>query len=214
MVMVTKAKKSTKKSTKKRTYTKHITKTDTHFMVRRSLPVYAVLVFLIFALLSMSIYLVDRMTVQRDHSIRHGKITKIYTDLNLGETYRIASSNVFGDKRVYKDDHKKSHASRVEYGHNATVAETRAEIAEKAKKAGFSHVETITSSNFYQTEVFKNSQNNYLRVSVLSRTMHNDLVYGTSEVPKPLNDPQTIEKMNYEAPSYVVIAVNLDDNNE
>ena len=44
--------------------------------------------------------------------------------------------------------------------------------------------------------------------------MHNDLVYGTSEVPKPLNDPQTIEKMNNEAPSYVVIAVNLDDNNE
>ena len=187
--MVTKAKKSTKKSTKKRTYTKHITKTDTHFMVRRSLPVYAVLVFLIFALLSMSIYLVDRMAVQRDHSIRHGKITKIYTDLNLGETYRIASSNVFGDKRVHKGDSKKSHASRVEYGHNATVAETRAEIAE-------------------------NSQNSYLRVSVLSRTMHNDLVYGTSEVPKPLNDPQTIEKMNNEAPSYVVIAVNLDDNNE
>ena len=51
-------------------------------------------------------------------------------------------------------------------------------------------------------------------MSVLSRTMHNDLVYGTSEVPTPLNDPQTIEKMNSEAPSYVVIAVNLDDNNE
>ena len=79
MFMVTKANKSPKKTRKQRV--KHITKTDTHFMVRRSLLVYAILVFVLFWLTAMSVYLVDRMVVEYTNTARYNQIHSIYSNL-------------------------------------------------------------------------------------------------------------------------------------
>ena len=78
--MVTKANKSPKKTRKQRV--KHITKTDTHFMVRRSLLVYAILVFVLFWLTAMSVYLVDRMVVEYTNTARYNQIHNTYSSLD------------------------------------------------------------------------------------------------------------------------------------
>ena len=123
MFMVTKANKSPKKTRKQRV--KHITKTDTHFMVRRSLLVYAILVFVLFWLTAMSVYLVDRMVVEYTNTARYNQIHSIYSNLKLDESYRLAvyKSNISNDKSI-----------TTEYGHNTSVSKTRMDLTKKLKR--------------------------------------------------------------------------------
>jgi hypothetical protein len=176
-------------------------------MIKRSIVSYAILVFVFFAMATMSWYLVDRMVVSRVNETRYDRISSIYTSFNLGDSYRIASSNVFGDKRVYDWDKGRSYSSSIEYGHNDTVRNTFADLEKKVKAAGFSYVQTEYQDSVAQIEEFKNSDGEYVRVSVENSEVRDMSVYGTPASVSDIADTNA-------APSYVTIKVNLDDNNE
>lgn len=205
--MVTKKKKTASSASRSRT--RHITKTPTHFMVKRSLISYAVIVFIFFGLLSMSAYLVDRMIVSRGHQLRYNEIVKIYRNLNLDDSYRVASSNIFGDKRNYEYDKGRSYASSMEYGRNATLTDTVNDLRSKAEKAGFSYVQTEYEGSVSPVHQYKNSRGHWLRIQVEPSVNHDDAVYGTKNFKF-----ESTEQVQPMSPVYVTIKVNLDNNNE
>lgn len=188
---------------------KHVSVSPTHFMIKRSLFSYAVLVFLFFALTCMSIYLIDRIVVARENQARYDQITKIYSDLQLGDSYRVARTDVFGDKRVYSWDKGRTYSSSVEYGHNDTVSGTFADLKKKIEAAGFKYFDTAYKGSNAQQYHFKSSDGEYIRVSVVPSDYQNALIYGTPDL-----DSWLATKNKDQAPSYVTIKVNLDDNNE
>ena len=194
-----------KKSTPK---TKHISLSPTHFMIKRSLISYAVAVFLVFAMVAMSWYLLDRLAQANVNQTRLDRITSIYTSLNLGDSYRVAASNLFGDKRVYSWDSGRTYSSSIEYGHNNTVSNTFADLKNKVEAAGFNYFETEYADSISQQYHFKNSRDEYVRAGVATKAWQEMLTYG---VPSQ-TDWQNTD--NNAAPSYVTIKVNLDDNNE
>ena len=204
--MVTKKKKAPSTA---RAHTRHISKTPTHFMIKRSLLSYAVIVFVFFALLSMSAYLVDRMIVSRNNQVRYNEITKIYKDLNLGDDYRVASTNIFGDKRVYSYDSSRTHSSSVEYGRNASVQDTIDDLRNKAEQAGFSYVQTEYEGSVSAIYEYKNDNGNWIRIRAVPKEDQDDVIYGTSTF-----NSTNIEEISAMSPTYVTIKVNLDDNNE
>lgn len=197
MVMVTKAKKSSKKTRKQRV--KHITKTDTHFMVRRSLLVYAVLVFIFFWLATMSTYLVDRMLVEHNNTAYADKVRRIYRSLNLDDSYKIADYNnsIPNDKSI-----------SIAYGHNASVSETRTSLSKKIKEAGFALISSSNKGTIVQNDTFKDSAGHVLSLSVMPRALHNDQIYGTSTVAKPYAN-RAISEFNNEQASYVAVKISL-----
>lgn len=176
-------------------------------MIKRSIASYAVLVFLFFAMATMSWYLIDRMIVSRANQTRYDHIAAIYTSFNLGDSYRIAASNVFGDKRVYSWDKGRTYSSSIEYGHNDTVRNTFADLEKKVEAAGFSFVQTEYADSVAQINEYKNSDGAYVRVSVETREVNDMSIYGAPASVSDISDTNA-------APSYVTIKVNLDDNNE
>ena len=196
-----------KKLTKK--VSRSISATPTHFMIKRGLIGYAIIVFVLFATLSMSIYTVNRVVTGYENSNRYNRIEAIYNSLTLGDTYRVAKSDVFGDKRVYEWDSSRTYSSSVEYGHNDTVKNTFADLTKKIEAAGFTKFETAYEGSTAEQYHFKNADGEYIRVSVVSSTEHSMVLYGTPSLEEWLK----VED-KYAAPSYVTIKVNLDDNNE
>lgn len=178
-------------------------------MIKRSLLSYAVIVFVFFALLSMSAYLVDRMIVSRNNQVRYNEITKIYKDLNLGDDYRVASTNIFGDKRVYSYDSSRTYSSSVEYGRNASVQDTIDDLRNKAEQAGFSYVQTEHEGSVSAIYEYKNDNGNWIRIRAVPKEDQDDVIYGTSTF-----NSTNIEEISAMSPTYVTIKVNLDDNNE
>lgn len=176
-------------------------------MIKRSLVSYAVIVFLFFVMAAMSWYLVDRMVVARTNQTRLDRISSIYTSFNLGDSYRIAASDVFGDKRVYEWDKGRTYSSRVEYGHNDTVGNTFTDLKKKIEAAGFAYFETEYAGSIAQQYHFKNDKGEYVRVGVVTRDVRDMVTYGTPTTVSDVADTNA-------APSYVTIKVNLDDNNE
>lgn len=199
MFMVTKANKSPKKTRKQRV--KHITKTDTHFMVRRSLLVYAILVFVLFWLTAMSVYLVDRMVVEYNNTARYNQIHSIYNNLKLDKSYRLAvyKSNISNDKSI-----------TTEYGHNTSVSKTRIDLTKKIKEAGFSLISTKDKDTMIQSDTFKDTSGHILYLSVIPQTLHKDYVYGTSEIAKPYAKIDA-NKFDHEPTSYVTIKISLSN---
>lgn len=177
-------------------------------MIKRSLISYAVIVFVLFALISMSAYLVDRMIVARDNQIRYDQISQIYESLGLDDSYRIDQTDVFGDKRVYDWDKDRSYSSSVTYGHNATVSATFDDLKKRVEAAGFTYFETAYDGSVAKQLHFKNDKGQYVRVSVVTKLAHDMQLYGVPSV-------TDWNKADHNAaPSYVTIKVNLDDNNE
>ena len=199
MFMVTKANKSPKKTRKQRV--KHITKTDTHFMVRRSLLVYAILVFVLFWLTAMSVYLVDRMVVEYTNTARYNQIHSIYSNLKLDESYRLAAykNNISNDKSI-----------TTEYGHNTSVSKTRMDLTKKIKEAGFSLISTKDKETIVQSDTFKDTNGHILYLSVIPQVLHKDYVYGTSEIAKPYAKIDA-NKFDHEPTSYVTIKISLSN---
>ena len=187
---------------------KHVQTTPTHFVLRRSLLVYVILVFVLFSTLAMSIYLIDRLVISKQHTDRLNQITAIYDSLGLDSSYRAVRSDLFGDKRVYSWDKGRTFASTIEYGHNDTPTNTASDLRKKVENAGFTYIQTEYEGSINPTQEYKNAKGNYLRVSTMSGTIHNSIVYGDVDSKAPL-----IQHAN-EAPTYVTIKVNLDDNNE
>lgn len=196
----------TKKTT--RTRTRHVSVSPTHLMIKRSIVSYAVLVFITFATVSMSIYLLERMATARYEQGRLDQIHSIYTDLQLGDSYHVAKSDVFGDKRKHSDNKKLTYASSVEYGHNDTVANTLADVTKQITAAGFTKVATEYEGSVAEQTVFKNNDGEYLRLNVKTKAAQDMAIYG---VPTQ-EEWQTADKNA--APSYVTIKVNLDGNSE
>ena len=196
-----------KKSTKRTQKVKHVSLSPTHVMIKRSIVSYAVLVFLLFATIAFSWYLIDRMVTSKVNQVRYDHISAIYTSLNLGDSYRVVNSNVFGDKRVYEWDKGRSFSSKIEYGHNDTVTNTFADLRKKIEAAGFTYVQSEYTGTVAQKDEYKNSDGAYVRVNVESDDIHDMLVYGT---PKRVADIANTDA----APSYVTVRVNLDDNND
>lgn len=177
-------------------------------MIKRSLISYAVLVFLFFVMATMSWYLIDRMIVARTNQTRLDQITNIYTSFALGDPYRIARSDVFGDKRVYGWDAGRTYSSVMEYGHNDTPQNTITDLKKKIEAAGFKQFDTVYAESANPQYHFKNDQGQYVRVTVTSRYVQDAIIYGIYDNGDPLVNHKD------EAPTYVTIKVNLDDNNE
>lgn len=187
---------------------KHVSVSPTHFMIKRSLISYAVLVFVVFATISMSIYLLERMATSRIDQTRLDRISSIYNSVQLDESYRQVRSDIFGDKRVYTSDKSRTYASSIEYGHNDTVSNTFADLKSKIEDAGFKYVETAYDGTVAKQLHFKNDKGEYVRVSVVTKAAEDMAMYGV-----PTQEEWQATDKNA-APSYVTIKVNLDDNNE
>ena len=196
-----------KKKSSRTNKVKHVSVSPTHIMIKRSILGYAVLVFFLFATVTMSWYLVDRMIASRTSQTRVDRISAIYTSFNLGDSYRGASSNVFGDKRVYDWDKSRTYSSSIEYGHNDTVSNTYADLKKKVEAAGFKYFQTEYEGSIAQITEFKSDNGEYVRVSVESSEVRDMTTYGTPTSVTDIIDTNA-------APSYVTIKVNLDDNNE
>ncbi len=168
---------------------------------------YVVLVFVFFALIAMSAYLIERLAVSKNNNHRYQQITTIYTSLRLDNSYRPVKTNVFGDKRAYNYDKGRTESSSVEYGRNATSEETLKDITSRARAAGFSEAGSAYEGSIAPQYYFKNDAGNYLRVTIEPKAAHDAAVYGTE--PSVLTPEERAQ-----APVYVTVKVNLDDNNE
>lgn len=186
---------------------KHIQRNDTHWVIRRSILSYAVLVFFLFATLSMSAFLIDRLVVNKHNTTRYNDISAIYDGLKLGPEYREISSNIFGEKRTYTSDKNRSYASSITYGHNDTPANTSAELKKRAEASGFTYLQTSHEGTANPVMEFKNKDDQWLRIAVTSKSTQDTYMYGL-----PAGDPASDH--SNEAPSHVSIKVNLDSNND
>ena len=197
--------------TKKRsTPKKHITTNSTHILLKKSLLVYSMLVFITFALVVFVAGSILLGAEARASSERKQRITKIYENLKLGDGYRIDKVDIFGDKRPYDWDKSRSFSSSITYGHQASVSETFADLKKHIEGAGFTQ---IKGPNYGTTaparqDHYKSDKGEYMRVSIETKAWHDAMVYGTA-YPAP-KSPEMTET----GPVYATIKVNLDDNNE
>ena len=120
----------------------------------------------------------------------------------------MAKSDVFGDKREYSWDSSRSLSSSVEYGKNASVSATFDDLKNRIVQAGFEQVDGPNYGPVARQDHYKNSDGQYIRVSVESKAWHDAMLYGL-EAPAA----QSLEATE-NGPVYVTIRVNLDDNNE
>ena len=193
---------------KKKSSSKHISTSNTHIMLKKGIVIYALLVFIMFVLVSVSWFTVHQFFASRTHNNRHAQIVSIYDSLKLDDSYRAVKFDVFGDKRVYSWDNNRTYASSIEYGRNDTPQNTAADLKAKIEAAGFTPAGTAYEGSTNPQYYYLNSKGNYVRVTVTSAYIQNSIVYGTFS-----NDDPLINHKD-EAPTYVTIKVNLDDNNE
>ncbi len=193
---------------KKKSSTKHISHTKTHILLKKSLAVYALLVFVLFFTTALAGYAVYSSMITRSDNIRLERIQNVYSNLNLDDSYRIAKSDVFGDKRPYDSGEGRSFSSSTEYGHNDTPANTRAALVKQIEQAGFTRIGGAYDGSISPQDHFKNNDGVYVRLSVTSKYAQDSIVYGGQTTDDPLINHKD------EGPTYVTIKVNLDDNNE
>lgn len=187
---------------------KHVATTPTHIWLKKGLVVYGVVVFVLFVCISLSAYALVNTVKHQENQARLNRINAIYTSLSLGDSYRVNKVHIFGDKRVYEWDKGRTYSSSIEYGHNATMNETFADIEKKAKAVGFEPAGRAYEGSTVEQHHYKNSNGEYIRVTVSNRVVQDSMIYGT-EYQK--DDDVTNRDT---APVYVTIKVNLDDNNE
>lgn len=193
---------------KKKSSHKHISTNSTHIMLKKGIVVYALMVFVLFILISVAWYTVHQFVESRTHINRRNQIVRIYESLSLGDNYRGVTSNIFGDKRVYDWDKGRSYSSSVEYTHNDTPANTASDLKKKLEAAGFVPAGTAYDGSTSPQYHYKNGAGNYVRVTVTSKYVQDAMMYGDAVA----NEPVYTHKDD--APTYVTIKVNLDDNNE
>lgn len=193
---------------KKKSQAKHLSHNKTHILVKKSIASYAVLVFVLFFTTALAGHALYDLALTRHNHTRLEHIQNVYTKLDLGSAYKVAKYNVFGDKRVYSWDSDRTSSSSIEYGHNDTPSNTRAELTKKIEKAGYVKVGSAYEESTSPQDYFKNADDTYIRLSVTSRYIQDNLTYGN------LVDGDSLIGHKDEAPTYVTVKVNLDDNNE
>lgn len=179
-------------------------------MLRKGVVVYAIFVFISFVLISLSAYTIHNITVAYTNKNRVNTIEQVLTDLKLGDSYRVAKADIFGDKRVYSWDKSRTYASSAEYAHNDTTTNTFADLKSKAEAAGFTQIDDVYGGIARQLH-FKNGDDTYLRVSVIPKAWQDAIVYGSSSTEQ---NEISINDMANASPVYVTLRINLDDNNE
>lgn len=185
-----------------------ISLSHSHIMVKRGIVSYVVigLIALLTAALVCGTFL--RITTSEVNESRLKQIQAIYMSLNLGDSYHGGGANIFGDKRVYSWDKSRTYSSSLDVTHNDTVSATFADLKTKVEAVGFTQFETAYDGSLDAQYHFKNSKNQYVRVSVVPKSFEDMLLYGDTYQ----TAFQTADKNA--GPSYATIKVNLDDNNE
>lgn len=135
---------------------------------------------------------------------RKKRIESIYDSINLDDSYKVTSVDIFGDKRFSAWDNSRTYASSVEYMRFQPVDETTEDVVEAIKKAGFEIIDEPHSAAVIFQYQFKNSRDEYVRLTVSSREVNDIIMTGQSA--------KDVDKNS--SPSVVNIKVNLDDNNE
>jgi len=149
---------------------------------------------------------------ERDQK-RLDRIQDIYSSLSLGDDYRIADANVFGDKREYSNDNGRTYSSAVKYQHADTVSNTVADLDGKIKAAGFTFENELNPGSAATQYHYKSTKGEYVRLTVSSKPY--DDATANAYLMKKDNDGNVTDRMDLNAgPSNVIIKVNLDDNNE
>lgn len=145
-------------------------------------------------------------------SHRYARIANIYDSLKLDDSYQPTDSNVFGEKRFYKEDKNRTYASSKEYIHGDTVSNTVLALDTKIKAAGFSFVGEPYAGSKYTQYHYRSANGEYLRLNVSSKP-RDDAIRNDAA----MNRESTAAVLDMDAnsgPSNVTIKVNLDDNNE
>ncbi|MEO8691771.1 MAG: hypothetical protein ABI397_03230 [Candidatus Saccharimonas sp.] len=198
-------KKTTKKLSKKQpTRIKHVSVSQTHVMIKRSLLGYAIIVFVVFCTISMSVYLVERMVVSHNIENRYDEMSKVYTDLNLDKSYLVDQTNISGSSYLKAVDGSKVYNSIVSFGHNDTVSATISDLTTRLEQAGFNPAGTRYEGTVASETNFKNNDGVVVTINVVTKSSHDMSIYG---VPT-LDEWQSLDKNA--APSYVTIKVSLE----
>lgn len=198
-------KKTTKKSSKKSlNRAKHVSVSPTHVMIKRSLLGYAIIVFVVFCTISMSVYLVERMVVSHNIENRYDEMSKVYTDLNLDKSYFVDQTNISGSNYLKAVDGSKVYSSSVSFGHNDTVSATISDLTSKLEQASFNPAGTRYEGTVASEINFKNDNGENVTINVVTKASHDMSIYG---VPT-LDEWQSLNKNA--APSYVTVKVSLE----
>ena len=199
---------------KKSTPKKHISTTNTHILLKKSVFIYSTLVFIIFALIVFVAGSIMIGVQAQENAERKARIMSVYDSLKLGDSYRPVKQNVFGEKQPYEGDAEwakgRSHSSSVEYSHLDTPDNTRAELIKKIEAAGFKKIGGAYEDSIAPQDHFKNSDDEYVRLSVTNKLIQDEMIYGPGFT--DLGNPARMDRST--APSYITLKVNLDDNNE
>ncbi len=207
---MTKRKQNTKKTTA-RTTKAASAKADS--FKKRLLIGVGLLVIILGTIASMSAFAKYR-TVAEQNQKRLDQIVAVYNSLDLGDDYKVKSSDVFGDKRVYDWDSGRSKSSAVTYVHADTTQNTLAKLDEKIKAAGFIYIDEPYPGDPTRTQYhYKSEAGVYIRLTVYSK-VYND-AYESALALKTDNISKFLKDVSFDAaPSEAIIKVNLDDNNE
>ena len=141
--------------------------------------------------------------VQSQDGARLDRITAIYASLQLGREYMPTGGAVFGEKRVYEWDPSRTYSSNQTYLRQAKVNVVVADLRKTIETAGFVYFDEPYAGSTFSELHFKSSSNEYIRLNVSSKSRTDAFRHDN----KTSVDPN-------EAPSSIIIKVNLDDNNE
>jgi hypothetical protein len=175
--------------------------------IRKKLIILAVVVVSVIVVSLFCVYGVSAI----DNSIRRDRIISIYNSLHLDDQkYSLTYQSIFGDKRLYEWDSSRSYSSEETYIRNANVDITVAELKQAIAKTDFQFYEEPYPSSTDFMYIYKSPKNEYLRVSVSSKTREDDFF---NKYNMGLSTKNITTSPNA-GPSNVTIKVNLDDNNE
>lgn len=155
--------------------------------------------------------LAQRVVSSNTAQQRYDRITSIYDNFKLGESYPVESANVFGDKRVYEGDKSRSYSSSVEYLRGDTVSNTVADVDTKIKASGFAFFDEPYPGSKEVQYHYKSKNNEYVRLTVKSKP-YMDAMLNANAMKQGNGAMQNMDAN--QGPSLVTIKVNLDDNNE
>lgn len=190
-----------KKKTTSRKRTKHISHDSTHIFLKKGLFVYAVLIFLLFILVTLSAFALleyRHKIAEYDYRQTAWEITNSlglendgYTAVNADVTY---TSSLL-------DDNEDATAAIFTYGRNSTRSATFASLEKQLKAAGFTKVGSELEDTVARQDVYENSDEDTVSISVTTAAWNNARLYGT-ELPDPNSTAATED-----GPSYVAIEV-------
>ncbi|HEY1085370.1 MAG TPA: hypothetical protein VGE34_01435 [Candidatus Saccharimonadales bacterium] len=192
---------------KKRT-SNRIKKSDSLIVIAKSPLNYVLLGALLLVItLACVTFILARINTQQQQA-REMRIVAIYDSLKLGDSYRIARQDIFGDVRVNPTEEHGIESSVTEYGKDATRSETFNDLEKHITQAGFTKTSSSSASLYHRQDHYKNDKGEYIRVSIETSAVRNSIIYGT-RWPKPQS-----KDMLETGPVYVTIDVNLDDINK